>query len=334
MKQSISKAIVGLAGVGVMLVMSACTTKSQDAPPLTGPSEFGQSVNVAANPDSLPQDGASQSFVTVTVRDANGQPIRGVTLRAETRVTDALVDFGRLSARSIVTGSDGRATLVYTAPSAPAAAVDTFTIVEITVTPAGTDFNNANARSAAIRLTPPNDVIPPFNLVPQFTVTPTAPQIGQTALFDASGSTGAIAEYNWNFGDGGRGSGRATQHSYDEAGTFVATLTVSDAFGRTRSISQSITVAVGQVPTAVVEFSPAAPVVNQPVFFNASKSTAPNAGTIASYLWDFGDGTPRQTTSGPTVSHTYTVINTYKLTLQVTDRNGRTATTSIDVPIQ
>jgi len=333
MKQSILKTIVGLGGVGVLTVMSACTTKSQEAPPLTGPSEFGQSVNVAANPDSLPQDGASQSFVTVTVRDPNGQPMRGVTLRAETRVNDVLVDFGRLSARSIVTGNDGRATLVYTAPSAPAAAVDTFTIVEITVTPSGTDFNNANSRSAAIRLTPPNDVIPPLNLVPQFTVNPTSPQIAQTALFDASTSTGAIVEYLWNFGDGGRGSNRIAQHSYDEADTYVVTLTVVDAFGRSRSTSQSITVGVGSLPTASFIFSPAAPRVNQSVNFNASASTSPS-GRISSYTWDFGDGTPLVTVGDTTIAHTFTAAATYNVTLVVTDSAGRKSvgrTTSINI---
>ena len=43
---------------------------------------------------SLPQDGASQSLVTVTARDANAQPLRNVTLRAETRVDGTPVDFG------------------------------------------------------------------------------------------------------------------------------------------------------------------------------------------------------------------------------------------------
>ena len=60
--------------------------KDQDAPPLTGPSEFSQSITIAVSPDVLPQDGASQSFITVTARDANAQPIRNLTLRTETRV--------------------------------------------------------------------------------------------------------------------------------------------------------------------------------------------------------------------------------------------------------
>ncbi len=85
--------------------------KDQDAPPLAGPSEFSQSITITVSPDVLPQDGASQSFITVTARDANSNPMRNVTVRTETRVDGTPVDFGMLSARSVVTGSDGKATL-------------------------------------------------------------------------------------------------------------------------------------------------------------------------------------------------------------------------------
>ena len=43
---------------GLMALVSACTMHDQDAPPLTGPSEFALSVSVAVTPDVLSQDGA------------------------------------------------------------------------------------------------------------------------------------------------------------------------------------------------------------------------------------------------------------------------------------
>ena len=140
----------------------------QAPPALTGPSELGQSISISVSPDVLPQDGSSQSFVTVTARNADSQPIRSLSLRAETRVGGTPVDFGTLSARSIVTDSDGRATLVYTAPPSPAVSPDPFLMVDIVLTPLGTDFNNSNSRSAAIRLVPQGPVSPPFNLVADF----------------------------------------------------------------------------------------------------------------------------------------------------------------------
>jgi PKD repeat protein len=325
MKQPMLKHVVGVVAAAGAITMSACTTKNQEAPPLTGPSEFAQSVTVAVNPDSLPQDGASQSFVTVTVRDFDGSPMRNVTLRAETRVGGTLVDFGRLSARSISTGNDGRATLVYTAPAAPPVTVDTFTIVDVTVTPMGSDFNNATSRSAAIRLTPPGGVIPGNDLRAAFSLNPTDPSVGQTTLFDASASAGTIAEYRWNFGDGGSGSGRTAQHTYSAANTYVVTLTVIDPYGRAVSTSQAITVGLGARPSAEFIVSPVGARVGQPVNFNASASSSAS-GRIVSYTWDFGDGTPLVTVSEPTIAHAFATATTYNVTLVVTDNAGRSST--------
>lgn len=54
-------------------------------------------------------------------------------------------------------------------------------------------------------------------------------------------------------------------------------------------------------------------------------------GTIASYVWDFGDGTP--TATGPTVSHTYATPGNYITTLTVTDNGAATATAQAKVSI-
>ena len=56
-----------VAAVAAALTLgSACTMKSQEAPPLSGPSEYATSIAIAASPDVLTQDGASQALVTVT----------------------------------------------------------------------------------------------------------------------------------------------------------------------------------------------------------------------------------------------------------------------------
>ncbi len=312
---------------GVLALASACTMKDQEPPALTGPSELGQSISIAANPDVLPQDGASGSHITVRAFDENGQPKRGVSLRIETRVGGTPVDFGVLSARSATTGNDGTATLVYTAPPSPAVSPDAFLLVDIVVTPLGTDFNNSNQRSAAIRLVPQGQVSPPFNLVADFVVTPEAPTDNQTVLFDASRSQGSIAAYRWNFGDGARGDGRTDDHAYATAGTYVVTLTVEDAYGRTASKSLSITVGPGLQPTAAFVFSPTVIRAGQVVNFNAAQSRPPAGGSLTSYAWNFGDGST-QVTGGPTVSKTYGTAGTYSVTLTVTDNAGRTNTSS------
>jgi PKD repeat protein len=324
--------ILRVAVAASMLALStACTMKSEEAPPYTGPSELDKSISVAVSPDVLTQDGASQSLVTVTALDgSNSQPLRNLTLRAETRVDGMRVDFGSLSARSVVTGADGRATFVYTAPAAPAVATDDFLVVEIVVTPTGTDFNNSAVRRASIRLVPPGLIIPPDGLRAAFTVNPTGPTENQTVLFDASGSQGAIVEYQWDFGDGARGSGRTVQHAYRTAGTYVARLVIVDGFGRSASAVQSITVGAGVQPTAAFVFSPTNPLPAQQVFFNASASRPAPGRSISSYQWDFGDGASG---SGAQPSHAYAAPGQYNVTLVITDDVGRTASITQGVTV-
>jgi PKD repeat protein len=313
------------------VLVAACTMKGQDAPSLTGPSEFAQSITVSVSPDVLFQDGASQSLITVQALGPNGEPLR-LSMRAEIEVGGVPVDFGSLSARNVATGADGRATFVYTAPSAPLVAVDEFTIVEIVMTPIGTDFNNSNTRRASIRLVPPGRVISPDNLQAAFTVSPPAPLDSQDVFFDASASTGDIVSYSWDFGDGDRGSGRTQTHSYDETGVYHPTLTITDSVGRTASATETVTVTAGANPTAGFVFSPTAPRVNQNIAFNASASRAAPGQQIVSYTWDFGDGTgPRA--GNVAMNYTYATAGTYSVTLVVTDSSGKIGSITVTVAV-
>ena len=61
--------------------------------------------------------------------------------------------------------------------------------------------------------------------------------------------------------------------------------------------------------------------------FDGTGSFDPN-GIIATYLWNFGDGT---TSSGPAPAHQYATGATYRVTLSVTDQNGATDVALMDV---
>ena len=318
-----------------LAVLAACTVHKQDSQPaLTGPSELGTSVVVSVTPDVIAQDGASQSLVTITARDNNGQPLRNLPLRAEIAVNGTITDFGTLSARNVVTDANGRATLIFTAPAAPQGALVSTTDVSILVTPTGSDFGNATARSATIRLVPPGVVTPPSNSVtPRFTVTPPSPTDHEVALFDASASTstnGPIASFLWNFGDGGSATGITTQHSFNSPGTFIVRLTVTDTIGASNTLAQSVTVGAGANPSAVIITSPASPIVGQAVNFNASTSRAAPGHSITNISWDFGDGTSG---SGAQTSHAYATSGTFTVVLTVTDDAGRIGTATLGVTV-
>lgn len=311
--------------------------KNQDPPPLAGPAELGTSITVQVSPDVLAQDGASQSVVTVIARNPAGQPVANLPLRNEINVDGTTADFGALSARNIVTGSDGRATFVYTAPPGIPGASGSDFAVNIQVTPIGTNYNESFTRFATIRLVPVGSTPPPAGLQPAFTFSPANPVEGQSTFFDASTSTSSstspIATFAWDFGDGGTATGQTTTHTFSTPRPYFVRLTISDALGRSASTTRTVTVSQSTAPTAAFVFSPTNPQINQAINFNASASQAAPGRRLVSYAWDFGDGT-FETTGSPAVSHTYGVPRTYTVTLVVTDDIGRTATFSGTVAVQ
>jgi glucose/arabinose dehydrogenase/PKD repeat protein len=76
-------------------------------------------------------------------------------------------------------------------------------------------------------------------------------------------------------------------------------------------------------PTAAVTANPASGALPLTVDFDASGSTDPDAGdTLTSYIWDFGDGSPSQSTTTPTTSHIYSTNGTYTASVRVEDNHG------------
>lgn len=93
-------------------------------------------------------------------------------------------------------------------------------------------------------------------------------------------------------------------------------------------------------PTASFIFNPVSPITagETPVSFNAAGSRDSD-GTIASYVWSFGDGTPEQSTTSPTLVHVFAdtptrcVDVTYAVLLTVIDDKGDTGTASQQVKV-
>ena len=150
--------------------------------------------------------------------------------------------------------------------------------------------------------------------------------ISTGCTFDATGSSdpdGTVASYAWDFGDGTTSTGSKPSHDFVTSGSRDVTLTVTDDEGATGALKQSVTVVrTNAAPTASFTSSCTFLVCS----FDAGAS-GDSDGTIASYSWDFGDGTS-DTTSGPTPNHTYGAGGPETVTLTVTDNDGGTGTTT------
>jgi PKD repeat protein len=83
-------------------------------------------------------------------------------------------------------------------------------------------------------------------------------------------------------------------------------------------------------PVANFTYSPTVPSINYVTTFDASSSTPLE--NITSYTWNFGD-LNIETTTNPTITHVYTIISDYSVTLTVTNNEGLTGQTTQDISV-
>ena len=139
-----------------------------------------------------------------------------------------------------------------------------------------------------------------------FVFAPAAGYAPLTVTFTDS-STGDVAHWNWDFGDGTPAD--TTQnpvHVFTDGGVFTVSLTVNDIYGGQTTATDTVTV-IGP-PQAAFDASPTAGCVPLVVAFTDSST-----GTVERWWWDFGDGSPPDTTRNP--SHVYTAPGSYTVTL-------------------
>ena len=143
----------------------------------------------------------------------------------------------------------------------------------------------------------------------------------------SSDPDGTITGYSWNFGDGSPAvTTQNASHTYAAGGTYTVTLQVTDNLGASNSSSQSVTVNAANQPP-VASFTKSC----SNLTCNFTSTSSDPDGSIASYRWTFGDGSPAVTTQN--ASHTYAAGGTYTVTLQVTDNLGASNSSSQSVTV-
>jgi len=106
------------------------------------------------------------------------------------------------------------------------------------------NMGNSDMASATITVTAPN--LPP-TVLPTATPSSGAPPLNVAFTAGASDPEGQPLSYSWSFGDGGTSTLADPVHSYIAAGTYTATVTVSD--GVNLPVSSSLTISVGSALT-------------------------------------------------------------------------------------
>ena len=337
-----------------LLAAAGCTVKNSEPPPLTGPSGLALTINVNATPDSISQDGGSQSSVKITTIGPDGRGVSALPLRLDMFVNGVAQDYGTLSARSVITNSDGIATVVYTSPPSPVNGVFGTcsglpgNCVSIVATPTSTNFATVNAEQVLIRLVPTGVILPPAGSpLASFTYSPTPPTEDIPLNFDASassvGSGATSLTYAWTFGDGSTGTGKTPTHTYGSDGNYTVVLTVTNNRGLSASSSQQLAVTAATVapsPSANFTFSPTNPIVFDTVVFDASSSSTTTGTSISRLDWNFGDSTPIISCPGTAqcngtriISHQYTSAGTFVVNVVVTDSAGHTGQHSASITV-
>src|SRR5215211_6395998 len=159
------------------------------------------------------------------------------------------------------------------------------------------------------------------------------------ATFDFEANvTGGMEPYTirWDFGDGDSDEEEIddddndADHTFEVAGSYTVSATVTDSTGRTVSDSILITVEAPPPLTAVEIISSDTEGV-APATFDFEANVTGGA-VPYTYSWDFGDGSV-ESDDDETVDHTFNIAGSYTVSATVTDSTGRTVSDSILITV-
>ncbi len=166
------------------------------------------------------------------------------------------------------------------------------------------------------------------------TATPGSVKTGEDVALSAEGSTDDETPneltYSWDFGDGGStkdANGRDVTASYDKAGTYTATVTVTDPGGKSDTASAEVTVTDSGAPSVKLRMSTKRTFTGERVGFSSRGTTDDSSEPEdLKYSWNLHNGGSTVDSTKPYLVTKFKRAGRQKVSLTVTDEAGNSAT--------
>jgi gliding motility-associated-like protein len=173
-----------------------------------------------------------------------------------------------------------------------------------------TDANGCDAVVNVI-ISQPQALIADFNIDATFGCAPMTINLLNT-------SVGTIASSTWNFGNGSVSTSNNASYTYTQGGCYDISLTVMSPTGCLATMSVDSLVCVVTGPTAGF----AATTSDIDFYTGQLELVNTSQGAITDYLWSFGDASPNSSLENPVHYYPVETVDSYIVSLMVTDTNG------------
>jgi len=161
------------------------------------------------------------------------------------------------------------------------------------------------------------------DLAADFSGSPTTGCAGMTVNFTDLSTGTNIDGWSWTFGDGGTSTAQNPSYTYNTAGTYTVSLTVSSS-SQGCNDTQTKTGYITVNPFPVADFSGSPTTGTEPLTVNFTDLSTDATG----WSWDFGDGVGTSTAQNP--SYTYNSAGTYTVTLTASNACGSDQEVKVD----